>query len=257
MKFGICCSINNKSKILKLQDLGFDYFDVSFKAVVQLSEERFAEALKFIKTIQIPCIGTNCMLKGSYKIASGDYNVKEVDEFLETGFKRVSALGVKYVVFGSGSARSLPKGVSYDEGYKRIVEFTKKIGKMAEAYGIIIAIEPLRKLECNIVNTIYEGIKLAKDSGCKNVKCNADFFHISHSDNIKKLFEFKNEIVYGHISSPTITRGFPKKSKKYDYATFIKALKEVNCKYCSIEGLALFLESASRKSLSLLRELDK
>jgi len=257
MKFGVCCSIKNQARILKLQELGFDYFDVSFKMMVRLTEEEFANALDFVKGIQFPCIATNCLLESSYNIASGDYDIEELNTFLETGFKRVAELGVRYVVFGSGGARSISKDMNYDEGYQRIVEFTRKIAKIADGYGITIAIEPLQKLECNIVNTVSEGVKLAKDSGCNNVKGHADYFHMSRGDSIENLLELNNQIAYSHISNTAITRGFPKKSKKYDYKPFIDALKKIGCEYCSIEGLAIFFESACRKSIALLRELDK
>ena len=83
--------------------------------------------------------------------------------YVEKALKRAKALGVSNVVFGSGGAKNVPEGFPIEQGYEQIVTLLKRIAPVASGYGITIVIEPLRKAECNLINTFEEGCRLAKD----------------------------------------------------------------------------------------------
>ena len=63
-------------------------------------------------------------------------------------------LGVKYAVFGSGSARSLLPDVP--ESREALEGFVKDLGALARQHGLTVVIEPLRKRETNVFVTVPE-----------------------------------------------------------------------------------------------------
>ena len=82
-------------------------------------------------------------------------------EYLERALSRAHALGIELAVFGSGGARGVPEGFSYAEAWRQIASFLRRAADYGRKYGIAIAIEPLRREECNILNYVSEAVLLS------------------------------------------------------------------------------------------------
>ena len=63
-----------------------------------------------------------------------------------------SWLNVNHIVIGA-PGRSIPAGVSYDEGLHKLVKFFKEICKDAESYNVLFCIEHSRFSRANLGNT--------------------------------------------------------------------------------------------------------
>lgn len=253
MKYGICTASLSKKNLSFLKDIGFDYIEVNFKKIAALSEENFAIVLNDVKAVSLPVLTANSMLPSMYKIASSGFAIATTYDFLNKGFARAAQLGVQKVVFGSGGARSTPKGVDQKEGYQRVVNFLNEAAKITKKYNINIVIEPLSPFECNLINTVAQSAKLAANCDADNVFALSDFFHMKHSrDKIDNIYEISGKIAHSHISNPT-TRMFPKHAKEADYRAYLDALSNAGCDTCSVEGWAIFFKSAAQKAINLLK----
>ena len=146
------------------------------------------------------------------------------------------------VVMGSGGARSVPEGFSFQNAVNQIVHFVSQYaGPIAADNGIDFVFEPLCKAESNIINTIKDGAMLASFINLPNVGTLGDLYHMHvEGDTYKDVIELKGVFKHAHISYPVpgteMRRVFMKSPDEYDYKGFFDALKFVGCERVSIEA---------------------
>jgi len=103
----------------------------------------------------------------------------EISEYLEKALRRIEWLGGQYVVFGSGASRRRPEGMGYTEAFNRLTGITRLCGRVAQAHGITVVIEPLNRSETNLINSVGEGACLAAAVNHERVRLLADYYHIA------------------------------------------------------------------------------
>ncbi len=263
MLFGVCRGDKDFETLKFIKDTGYDYVECNFGDLSRMDDEKFEEYKNNLQAAGIPCMAANCFIPGEFKVSSNELDEKTVSDHIEKGMKRGSEIGLKTVVFGSGGARSLPDGQPYHKGFLRIGYFLKNIVKpIAEKYNITLVIEPLRLVECNIINTIKEGAMLAALGESENIGVLGDIYHmVAGNDSISNIYDLKGSFKHAHISYPYesdgLKRRYPTDINGYDYKTFIDALKAVECQTCSIEaGTENFKEDA-KKAINVLKECSK
>lgn len=237
MKLGICRDPKDCQAVEIMAKIGYDYVETNFSALSRVTEEEYASLLQVLKSTGLKCEASNCFLPGEIKVVGEEVDYGVVDEYLSSTFERAQGVGLQTAVFGSGGSRRVPDGFPREKAYEQLVRFLADYaGPRAKERGIQIAIEPLRRKETNIINTVKEGMELAKASGCDNVKGLADIFHVySDCDDINALGSYKGMLLHTHISHP-VTRRFPASEEEYDYQWFFELLGQAGCPRCSIEG---------------------
>lgn len=178
----------------KINDAGFDYAESPLMSLVELDLDTFNDKQELFKA---PVL---CNLFPGY-LNLYTSNDDEIASYTDKAFLRMKALGADKIIFGSGKARSF-NGISYDEAYKRLYHITKDIaGKKACEYKINILIEPLKRSECNIINTLYEGYSFVRNLDIDSVKLMADLYHMECNwENIEYLREALPYIHHIHIA---------------------------------------------------------
>jgi len=256
MKFGVCVG-TDAEKIKVLKDTGFDYVETNLTDIATISEEDFEAFLLALKTIDIPCEASNCFIPGEYKLVGKDIDYEKISAYVSKALSRASRAGIKSAVFGSGGARRVPEGVSRADAHKQITYFLKEIvSPEAAKYGIRIAIEPLNKQECNCLNSVHEGVAIAKVTGCDNIKTLADLYHVYlENDKMEDIAALKGEIIHAHIANP-VGRCYPAPGDGFDYASFINALKAAGCERCSVEAGTKDFGNEAQKALAVLRTIN-
>ena len=173
-------------------------------------------------------------------------------------FDRAAKLGLKVIVFGSGGSRKVPDGFSKDEAWKQLVDFAKRIAPEAKKRRIVVAVEPLRKQETNIINTAAEGLAWVQAVGHPNFQLMVDFYHLaSEKEDPAILVKARKELRHIHIANPN-GRVFPQSAEEYDYSGFFDNLRKI--KYqggISVEGRAKDFDVEAPKALAFLRAAGK
>lgn len=256
MKFGVCVGTDiEKMKYIKA--LGYDYAESHCQEIVKADKDK----LDAMKATGLPVVAANCFI--GMRIVGEEKNEAEIKEYLETLFEKASYLGLEYLVFGSSGARRIPDGMSLEDGRAEIVDFLKNlVVPVAEKYNLPVAIEPLRPEECNAVNTIADGIEIAKKVDSPLVKVLADVAHMYvQNEAVGSLLDYKGWIVHAHTSNPAPDpslgkkRIYPKNGDEFSQASFVKVLKAVGVEHCSIEADVIDFESDARDAYEVLKEL--
>jgi sugar phosphate isomerase/epimerase len=151
VRIGYCGPI---SQIDAAKTAGFDYMDVRTSEVAALSDADYAQLAAKLKQINFPVLDTYLFIPGNIKLTGPNIDKDQQMAYVRLALDRVSKLGARVVAMGSGPARSYPDGFSKDEAYAQLVDFCKRLGPEARARNVIIAIEPLRPAESNLIGSL-------------------------------------------------------------------------------------------------------
>ncbi len=230
MKVGVCGGVTNKGYLNSLKT-DADYFECNFTSLANASEDDFQSAYKNVKEDSVCVYSANCMFPGDVALVGDNVTDKELlQEYLKRGFERLASLGAKCAVFGSGKARSAPEGFAFDKAYDQLLNLSYVIGDIAKASGCIAVIEPLRKFETNMINTVCDGAKFIKDLNHSAFKLLADSYHMrAENETTESILEHIDLIYHAHIAEAKMgsdeVRRMPDEADEFNIKEFIFALK--------------------------------
>lgn len=212
----------------ELSSLGYDYIKLPLAGLARLHGDLFEELARRLEGHGLRCEVCNIMFPPSIRLFGGAKDDKLVDAYLEKAFGRARRLGVQCVVFGIGVSRTVPEGVDKNKAWERLAELTGHFGDVAESYGITLVIEPLRREECNTVNSVAEGLRLAQCVDSKNVRLLVDYYHLAcEGESPDVLLKAADYIEHVHIAKPE-GRVFPVEGDFEEFAPFFDALRAIN-----------------------------
>lgn len=254
IKLGVCTSIQNAAILKKI---GFDYIELAFAPVAQLPQADFDALRAQVEEAPLPVEAMNSMLPGErFPLCSDTLDRAALTDYLQTGFARAAALGVRVVVFGSGGARRRPDGMEEAVAYQKLADYLHLAAPLADAHGISIAIEPLRVQESNILNTVAEGRRLSALCDIPNVGVLADLYHMAAGN---EPFDGMRAgaLTHCHIAE-AVQRHYPAEGDDSLplYQGFFDALHAIGYQArVSIEGGCEDLPIAAQQSYALLNTL--
>lgn len=237
-----------------LAAFGYDYLELPLAEIMQLSAAEFDRFRNLLERQSINCEACNNFFPRTMRLTGPDVDMPKIIAYVDSALARAAILGSACVVFGSGPAKTVPADFPLEKGYAQIVSLLQKIAPLAAAHGITIAIEPLRKAECNLINTFSEGCRLAVDAGCEEVKVLVDFYHLTEEseplDNLRAQGALLHHV---HFANPA-GRVFPAQGDLTDYGPFLRVLDEIEYSgRISVEALTDNFQSAGPRALALLK----
>ena len=174
---GVCTSVKNAAL---LREAGAGYIEAGVRGLLvpDQSDDAFAAKLAEAKSCGLPVAAANGFLPGSLKSTGPDANHEGVLRFAETAFKRARQVGITTIVFGSSGSRTIPDGFERTKAERQFLALLEKMGPLAKAGGVTVAIEPLNKGETNFINTLPQGATIVAAVNHPNIRLTADIFHM-------------------------------------------------------------------------------
>lgn len=262
IKLGVCRGIDDAQTAY---EAGFDYIECGFGGIMSLPKAEFDEWRRKLADSPIPCRAMNGMLPGKYRLTGPDAELEPVRRFLSEAFERAGEIGLPVVVFGSGAARNIPQDrygnllYPLDRALDQVAEYLQMAGELAQQCGVIIAIEPLRALEGNIIRTVADGVRLAQRVAHPNVKVLADAFHMAEmGEGAQALIDAGADMLrHCHTANP-FGRTYPTADDRWDYAPFFDALKQIGYQGgVSVEASCDDFAQAARRAFEVLDPLRR
>lgn len=221
MKFGMCTSIAMLEKAL---ECGADFIEVNNSPLCKMSDEEFEKNLEIAKKFPGTILATNGFFPPEIAL-TGENQSEEIRPWVEKSVDRLSQLGVKNIVFGSGKARNCPEGFPMEKALEQVFEVACMIADIAKPYGINLTIEPLRKEESNMIHTAADSCNMARRSGRDNFRGHVDFYHFMQGgEKLRDLIPHIDILSHVHIASPVL-RKEPTADDCADYKAFLDALR--------------------------------
>ena len=262
MKFiyGACIGKDAK-KIETLKKLGCEFCEVSFSALADGPEEDVQKISDECKKHGVLCLSANGFIPGRIRLTGPEVDDAVILNYLEDSFKKLSILGLKSVIFGSGGARNIPEGFSRETAKAQIVHFLRDlVAPLAEKYNIIIGIEELNDRESNILNTCAEAMEYVRAVNHPNVRLLVDLYHVDlMGESVASLADYRGSISHVHIASATQNRNVPTPADPENYEEFFRVLRTAEYKSgaISLEGnFPSGFENDTRAAVEYLRSVE-
>lgn len=204
--------------------MGFDYIEATAGEILALSAEELDALIELRLDGEFEARYVNSFVRADLKICTADSTLLE--QYVYNAVGRIAALGASVVVFGSGKARECPASMTHDEGMEKFLAFTKLCADAAAEYGLTIALEPLNRTETNILNSVAEGVRVARALNRPEVVVLADAFHMALEGETAEVI-LRNADIISHLHiSEAPGRVYPGKFGGDYLIQFAKALSE-------------------------------
>jgi D-psicose/D-tagatose/L-ribulose 3-epimerase len=239
---------------------GYDYIEPALSKTLALPEAERQEQLRRLSATGIRIEAMNWFLPGAdIKLTGPAVDQARITDYLERSLALADRLGAKVIVFGSPGARSFPEGFPREQAWDQLKTFLRTAGGIIEArsYGMVIAIEPLRKPESNIINTVADAARLAREVNHPKIRIIVDFYHLAfENEDPDVILDAKDLIVHLQMADPAV-RGFPKQEGgEVRYRRFFDNLLKVGYKGgISIEANSSDVARDCGPALSFLKEM--
>jgi len=253
IKVGVCAPVGSAG-VAKAAGVDFLEENVQGFLVPEAPEDEFAPKLEAASASPVPVTVANCFLPGGIKCVGPQVDAARILRYAETAFRRAEAVGIRTIVFGSCTSRSLAEGVHREDAVVQLAELMRLLGPRAEARGIVITIEPLNSGECNFINSLAEGAELVERSSHPSVRLLADFYHMARDKEPPgEIVRYGPLIVHAHVAEAE--RRTRPGLMGDDFRPYLRALVNAGrCGALSIESGWENLAEECAASVRLLRE---
>ena len=222
---------------------GFDYIEPGAADIAAMSEEEFKDFADDVLASSLRCRSFNGLIRRpDLRVVGDQISLSAVSDYLEPCLARCRKLGASVVVWGSAGSRNVPEGFSRSRAWEQIAAFLHIAGDIARRHDLVVAIEPLRHQESNILTTGGEALKMVRKVKHPNVRMIIDYYHLrSESEDPRIVEEARREIVHMHFANPN-GRLWPHDLSEDDhYTSFFHYIKKTGYSGgISIEGKGSF-----------------
>lgn len=250
MRFGVCRPITD---LASAAALGFDYLEAPATELAAMPEEDFQRVKRQALTVPVRVEALNVLFPGDLRLLA-PASEERMLAHASLVFQRGKELGVQTVVFGSGAARSFSEELSFEQAVRVLTGKIRRLGELAAKYGIFIAVEPLRRAESNLINTVAEGAMLAAAVDHPHVRVLADSYHMFSDREPAENITRTGQLWHTHVAL-TQGRAYPVTATG-ELQAFFAALRTIGYNgRMSIEGNTDCFAQDAPLALETLRKL--
>lgn len=201
MKFGVCGDVE---VAVRAQALGYDFAEWNVAGLLQprAAEAEFERGCEAVRGRGVRYAVLNCFVPGDLKITGPEADLGRLCDYVGTVFARARRAGVETIVFGSGGARRVPEGWPAERAWAQLVEFGAMLAPLAQAQGVTVVVEPLNRVECNVLNTVRESAELVRAVSHPHLRLLVDAFHLLRDgDAVADVERFAPLLAHVHIAT--------------------------------------------------------
>lgn len=220
---GICTDFTN---LPDAHALGYDYAEVPLCELAALSDAYFEEFAAYCEGTGIRVMAVNRLLPEGLNIVGPDVSAPELHGYLSRAFERCRRLHVKVAALDAPLARTVPAGFDYPMAWRQLGNFLRLIQGHARECGLDVAVEPLRKADCNLLNLVSEATLMAGLLQLNNVGVAANTGSMAMAaEPVTALSQTGDALRHVHVEHP-LTRRMPNQTDGEDYWKLMRILKK-------------------------------
>ena len=262
LRYGVAAfgTVNPLQSIDTLARLGFDYAEPALAHTLALAPDALEAARAKVTASGIRVETMNWFLPGTeIKLTGPEADPAKIRPYVERALQLAESFGAKVIVFGSPGARTVPDGFPRDKAWGQLKDFLHICGEVIQSrgYGMQIGIEALRRPETNIVNSVAEALKLAREVNHPKIRIIVDFYHLAfENEDPAVILGARDMIVHLQIADPR-ERTFPiDEAGEPRYGQFFTNLRTIGYEgRISIEANSNDVERDARASIAFLKKM--
>jgi sugar phosphate isomerase/epimerase len=237
-----------------MAEIGFDYVELSLADMASLPEHLFADLARRIEQAGIRCESCNNFFPRAIRLTGAEARLEAALEYARPALDRAARLGVEVIVFGSSGAKNVPRGFPVQDAWKQIVDLLGHLGPAAAQHEVTIVIEPINRLESNLVTLASQGLRLAREVGHPNIQLLIDFYHLKmEREDPGIIVEAGAAVRHLHFAQVE-GRRFPTEWDASEYSGFFEAIRKIHyAGRCSIEAYTDDFPADARRGLTFLK----
>ena len=232
--FGACRSSVDDVKAMR--ELGYDFWEWGAGAAFDPSKDDawWRKQKDEIAKRPLPLRSCNGFIPGKFRLTGPKANPAPALDYAETILRRADEVGVQTIVLGSGGARNLPKDwvksdpAAAEKGLRQFTDFCVALAKrVADLKTVQVVIEPLRPKESNLVNFVWQGLKLVEEVNSPRIQQLADIFHmIEGGESAASIDKAGALLKHCHIATKG-SRQYPGANDTEVFLPYFAALKRI------------------------------
>ena len=262
MRIGYCTNLiatqadgTGSEWIEKGKECGFDYVELPLAQMMDLNDREFSSLKERVDSSGLKCEVCNNFFPANIRLTGNGVNYGQIEAYLAKALGRAAQLGVRVIVFGSSKSKNVPEGYPIEKAWSQLVVFLRFIDPLVRAKGITVVIEPICKLESNIINTAGEGLQLVKAADRENIRLLVDYYHlVMEKEDPEIILRAGSSIQHTHFANP-VGRVYPVEAED-GYVRFMNLLKRVDYEgRMSVEAYTKDFSRDAKRSVEILRQL--
>lgn len=251
-KVGICLKLNGAEL---LDYLAADYVEFPFADVTSLEIRAYEELKRTISRKNLECPVMTQLLPKTARVVDDGNAFGWLRDFLENGFERAQELHTGIIVFGNAGSRNCYDGERL-KALDRLYDFCTQASDLAAQYGITICLEPLNRMQSNLINTLGEAIEAARIVDRPNFGIVWDYFHFQvEKDNLKSLVNNIDLLKHCHTAD-LLGRSLPNPDNQTEFAETLKRLEYVGAVSVEVERLPADVQQINHALQALRKSLE-
>lgn len=189
---------------------------------------------------------------------SADPEIRErTKEYLKELIRFTGEVGGKNVVLGSAASRSIPREVTFIDGWRTAAGTLREAAEYAAKYDVVLSLEPIAANLTNFINTPDDAMKMVREVGHPNLKWMLDCFAAYNQgvDVPEAIRKYGADLAHVHMNDEN--KSWPG-TGRVDFPPIVRALKHAGYSgYLSVEVMDLRPdpETIAREALASLRRL--
>lgn len=220
---GICTDFTD---LPEAHALGYDFMEIPLDALAALSDAYFEEFAAWCAGSGIRITAVNRMLPEGLRIVGDDVRAGALHDYLTRAFARCKRLNVRVVTLDAAASRAVPEGFDAPMAWRQLGNFLRLCQGHARENGLVIAAEPLRKTDCNLLNLVSEATLLSGLLQLGNVGVAANTGSMAMAaEPVTALSQTGSSLCHVHIEHP-LTRRMPREGDGEDYFRLMRLLKQ-------------------------------
>jgi sugar phosphate isomerase/epimerase len=224
MRIGCCAGLADAELV---RDAGYDYIELPTGTLMSAeTEEEYRHVMRQIAAIGLPIDACNVFIPANLKITGPDVEQELLWSYAALALQRMSEIGVRVCVFGSGGARSIPEGFDRATALDQLQVFLEHVQTESVKHNVRVVIEPLNTLESNVFNSVSESDRFNGTRGLTGIGVLADLYHISmEHEGFDGTRDADGRLWHAHVADAD--RRPPGEGAGADYAAFFRTLKQI------------------------------
>ena len=251
---GICTDFVN---LPDAAALGYDYVELSLADLAALPESDFDELADYVDGAGIAVRACRDMLPDDLPVTGPGVNATALHGYLNHALRRAARLGVKVVALDAAVSRGVDADGDFPFAWRQLGNFLRLVQGHARDCGVTVALEPLRKADCSLLNLVSEATLIAGLLQLDNVGVAAHWGHMSMaSEPMGALWRAGALLRHVHVEN-ALNRRLPAPGDGEDYGRLLSPLKVMDYRWgVSLCGkITDSFVSDAQAALEYIREL--
>ena len=224
LKLGIYTDFVNLPDVA---ELGYDYVEIPLDALAALPEGDFQAFLEYVDGRGIAVGACSHMLPEDLPITGAQVNATALHGYLKHALGRAQMLGVKVIALDGAKSRAVPMDGDFPFAWRQLGNFLRLLQGHARDCGMTIAVEPLRKADCSLLNLVSEATLIAGLLQLSNIAVAAHSGHMAMASEPMSALRRAAPLLRHVHAENALTRDLPRPGDGEDYGRLIGTLRDI------------------------------